>query len=478
MAQITGILRLNSRERAAPAVRIAGGRRPSTKEVLMNHGIPRIALLGVVLAILVAAVFPAPAEAQLGRLRNAAKNALQSEIEFQIDRLVREAVRCAIHDPACYYEASSAGEEVIFYDTNEDDIIVNDDGVPITDREVAAERAGIDLSADANGSPNGGQAVPGEGVWANYDFVPGDRVLAATDFTDDKVGDFPRELEYMRGNMEIVEWNGTRLLRATSVSLFKVLLPDGVVPEQFTVEFDVYGPGGSEAILLTEEPPANGQPRVAHFNFGYWRGSGLMETWHTPLSSIEELRMRDQIVTARIMVDDRHVRVYVNETRIANVPVVELTRGDAIYFVLVARQDKPLYIAEIRIAEGGRDLYDKLAEEGRVATRGVLFDVNSDRILPESTPTLDEIGDMLQEHAELRIVIEGHTDATGEADSNQELSERRAQAVRRFLIEHYGIDADRLVAEGFGESKPVDSNDTPEGRQNNRRVELVRREAS
>ncbi len=61
----------------------------------MNHGIPHIGLLGVVLAILVAAVFPAPAEAQLGRLRNAAKNALQREIEFQIDRPV-PAVRCVM----------------------------------------------------------------------------------------------------------------------------------------------------------------------------------------------------------------------------------------------------------------------------------------------------------------------------------------------------------------------------------------------
>ncbi len=444
----------------------------------MNKGRPRIALLGLALAILVAAVLPQPAEAQLGSLKRAAKRAVQSEVEFQIDRLIRDAIRCPIRDAACSTDALRSDDEAIYYDADEDDLIVDDDGVPITDREIAAERAGVDLSAEASGADNGTPGSPGEGVWANYDFVPGDRVLAATDFADDDVGDFPRELEYMRGNMELVEWNGRRLLRATSVALFKIPLPDGVVPEQFTIEFDLHGPGGSEAIVLTEEPPANGQPKVAHFNFGYWIGSGLMETWHTPLSSVDDLRMRDQIVTARIMVDDRHARVYVNETRIANVPVVELTRGDAIYFGLLGRQDKPVYVAEIRIAEGGRDLYDKLAEEGRVATRGVLFDVNSDRILPESTPTLDEIGDMLQEHAELRIAIEGHTDATGEEGSNQELSERRAESVRLFLIEHYGIDGDRLAAVGFGESKPVDSNDTPEGRQNNRRVELVRQGAS
>lgn len=443
----------------------------------MNNGIPRIAVLGAVFAILFTAL-PAPAEAQLGDLLNRAKRSLQGEVEAQIDRLLREAVRCAIRDPTCYRAATEHGDDVIFYDANKDDIIVDDKGVPVTDREAAGERAAVDLSAEANRAGNGTSGIPGEGVWANYDFVPGDRVLAATDFSDDDVGDFPRELEYMRGNMEVVEWNGRRLLRATSVGLFKIPLPDGVVPGQFTIEFDFHGPGGSEVVVLTEEPPAHGQAAVAHFDFGYWVGSGLMEKWHTPLSATEELRSRDQIVTARIMVDDRHARVYVNETRIANVPRVELTRGDAIYFGLLARQDTPVYIAEIRIAEGGRDLYDKLAEDGRVATQGVLFDVNSDRILPESTPTLDEIGDLLKAHAELRIAIEGHTDATGEEVSNQQLSERRAQSVRRFLIEHYGINGDRLLAEGFGESKPADSNDTPEGRQNNRRVELVRQEGS
>lgn len=82
---------------------------------------------------------------------------------------------------------------------------------------------------------------------------------------------------------------------------------------------------------------------------------------------------------------------------------------------------------------------------------------------------------MLQQHADLRITIEGHTDNTGDDAHNQQLSEMRAAAVRAFLIEHYGIDAGRLEAAGFGESRPVASNDTPEGRQGNRRVELVKK---
>ncbi|HEY8484980.1 MAG TPA: OmpA family protein, partial [Longimicrobiales bacterium] len=93
---------------------------------------------------------------------------------------------------------------------------------------------------------------------------------------------------------------------------------------------------------------------------------------------------------------------------------------------------------------------------------------------PESTPTLKEIGAMLKANPGLRLLIEGHTDNVGNAASNQVLSEKRAAAVKAFLEKEYGIDAGRLEARGFGDMKPVAPNDTPEGRQANRRVELVK----
>jgi OmpA-OmpF porin, OOP family len=119
-------------------------------------------------------------------------------------------------------------------------------------------------------------------------------------------------------------------------------------------------------------------------------------------------------------------------------------------------------------------MYDRLMAEGRVATRGILFDTGSDRLRPESTPTLNEIGEMLRQNPDLRLRIEGHTDSAGGAEANQQLSERRAASVRQHLVERFGIDTSRLESVGIGQDNPVDSNDTPEGRQNNRRVELVR----
>ena len=80
---------------------------------------------------------------------------------------------------------------------------------------------------------------------------------------------------------------------------------------------------------------------------------------------------------------------------------------------------------------------------------------------------------MMKEHEDLKLSIEGHTDSDGEKARNQELSEKRAAAVKDALVER-GIESSRLKTKGYGESKPVDSNSTPEGKANNRSVEFIK----
>jgi outer membrane protein OmpA-like peptidoglycan-associated protein len=115
----------------------------------------------------------------------------------------------------------------------------------------------------------------------------------------------------------------------------------------------------------------------------------------------------------------------------------------------------------------------ELNEVGRVRVYGINFDSDSDYIKDESKPTLDKIGAMLKTKAAWKITIEGHTDSTSTAQHNQELSERRAAAVRNYL-QSAGIDASRLKTVGYGATKPVASNDNELGRAQNRRVELVK----
>lgn len=86
---------------------------------------------------------------------------------------------------------------------------------------------------------------------------------------------------------------------------------------------------------------------------------------------------------------------------------------------------------------------------------------------------IKKVADFMKEFPDTTAVIEGHTDSVGNDVSNKALSEKRAQSVRQYLIDKFGIDGSRLTAEGYGEEKPVASNDTAEGRQKNRRVEAV-----
>jgi outer membrane protein OmpA-like peptidoglycan-associated protein len=102
----------------------------------------------------------------------------------------------------------------------------------------------------------------------------------------------------------------------------------------------------------------------------------------------------------------------------------------------------------------------------------VLFDTGSYTLKPGAREKLAKISGIVLAHPGLTLQIEGHTDSVGGDDFNQQLSERRADSVRDFLAEQ-GVPGSNITARGFGKMQPVASNDTPEGRQRNRRVELV-----
>lgn len=121
-----------------------------------------------------------------------------------------------------------------------------------------------------------------------------------------------------------------------------------------------------------------------------------------------------------------------------------------------------------------QQMASELKTKGRVRLYGINFDSDSDVIRDESKPTLDQVASMLQSTADLKLTIEGHTDSTATPEHNQDLSTRRANSVKQYLVGK-GIDAARLDAAGLGATKPVATNDTPLGRAANRRVELVKK---
>jgi len=106
------------------------------------------------------------------------------------------------------------------------------------------------------------------------------------------------------------------------------------------------------------------------------------------------------------------------------------------------------------------------------ALEGVKFKTNSDVLLPASLPKLDAVAELMKSHPDYKLTIDGYTDNTGASDYNHSLSLKRAEAAKARLIED-GIDASRITTHGYGEERPIATNDTPEGRAKNRRVEFL-----
>jgi outer membrane protein OmpA-like peptidoglycan-associated protein len=434
----------------------------------------RIALASLFALVAFTATSTANGQGLGDRLKKRASEAAKRTVEQRVDQKTTEAtnaaldkaedtVKCAASDKACQEKAKAAGKKVVVEESS-----AKSDAAPTAARETAASPS------------NATTETKEEAAFVNFDFVPGERVLFADDFSKDNVGDFPKRLEFIKGNMEVAEWKGARWLRATTDGQLEIPLPENL-PDRFTIEFEHVGVASSwPFVTLTFAGSQDDDRKIDWVVFKTWDGNsetsggGVFGGDGTERAKGQVKDAQNKPFTARIMVDGRYAKVYMGGTRVANVPNANLGRANKIFLMFDASTDNPAYFRNFRIAAGGKKLYDAITEKGRVSTQGIYFDTGSDQIRPESAPTLKEIAGMLADHADLKLTIEGHTDNVGSATSNQSLSEKRAAAVRQQLIDQYSIDGSRLTAKGLGATKPVGSNETPEGRQNNRRVELVK----
>lgn len=323
----------------------------------------------------------------------------------------------------------------------------------------------------------------GRKVWTNYDFIPGQRTLYFTDFTDETVGNFPRRLQFKNGSMEVVELDGRRALKATTASGFVIPLTEAL-PAKFTVEIDVINRNSQGVAAPTikvyggtaaKTDVDTGNTRISYGHLGWDVVGGGTES-QASFTSEEREAFVGQPISVRVLGDGAYLKLYADGRRLANVPNANFLRGKGLYVALEARDDgaNAVYVTRIRVAESQKTVYDALASAGRWATQGILFETGKSTVRPESAPTLKEIAAALKDHADLKVRIEGHTDNVGAAADNLRLSQARAAAVKDALIKDYGIDGSRLETAGLGDTKPVADNGTPEGRSSNRRVEVVK----
>lgn len=348
--------------------------------------------------------------------------------------------------------------------------------------------------------PQGGTAGSGSDQpkslksYSKFDFIPGEKIIAVEDFGQDAVGDFPAKWNTnASGEVVNLEGDPNKWLKFANNGIF---YPEFVneLPENFTVEFDmvvsedmsnnmsglkVYFPVMTERKLTFDQD--FGTVPQAGVDIHPTSNASSSSVWVFDKNQEKVLENSNPFVwnngqSNRISIwkQKTRLRIYVNETKIWDLP--RAFDSSLKYSLLFATHifEGTVFITNLRTAVGAPDTRSKLITEGKFSTTGILFDVNSDKIKPESYGVLKEIGTVLKENPTVKVRIIGHTDADGDDAKNLELSKRRAASVKAALQSEFGVEATRLETDGKGETQPLGPNTTPEGKASNRRVEFVK----
>ncbi len=311
------------------------------------------------------------------------------------------------------------------------------------------------------------------------EFVPGERTLFYDDFSDMIAGSAPSRFR-VRGAAPELSVSGA--LRQLTFSRSGVLTPNLTsLPANFTYETEVLlaVPGGNAISWLLL---FSGGREAAAWRLQVRPGGGadvsVAQKLPTYVGELGRAQVRldlAQPVRLAMWLQDGRLRLFVNGEKHVDVNQVNLPALDRVE-IRTDLNGTGLSAAYrwVRFAESAPDFSTVIAATGRYASYGIRFDTDSDQLRPESAPTVQAVAAALQANPALVLLIEGHTDAVGDAAHNLDLSRRRAEAVKTVLAGQFGVDPARLTTSGLGSTRPVGPNDTPQGRAQNRRVEFVR----
>ncbi len=316
--------------------------------------------------------------------------------------------------------------------------------------------------------------------WAKYDFVPGDEVIFEDGpAADEENGEFPSRWDLIEGSIEIGEVNGQNVimfLDGGKIVPFLKNSNEDYLPDVFTIEMDVWfekRQSTSNRYFINLKDEKNQRRNSVNEKLTVYPNGLRFLNSDKRYPGTEKLGWSSEPIGQwrhiAIAYTKGKFKAYMDDTRLINVPHLE---GNPWGITINALNDK-MYIKNIRMAKGGVKYYDRVLSDGKIIVNGIRFDVNKATIKPESNGAINEIFQLMQKQPELHFSVEGHTDSDGDKALNQTLSEKRAEAVMNRLIS-MGISANRLKSTGWGESKPLGENGTPEGKANNRRVEFVK----
>jgi OmpA-OmpF porin, OOP family len=308
------------------------------------------------------------------------------------------------------------------------------------------------------------------------EFIPGDNTIFYDDFSDMNAGDAPPHFKVRGASPELMAGGSVRQLTFNAKgNIFPNLTG---LPKNFTFETEVKmdvprGRAGFTLILSTK-----GKQILQWWLTAQEKYIDLVVSLRAPYQELGRKRVPmsfEQPVKLALWVQNGRMRSYANGEKVLDFNQVEMPPIDVVEFENGFLGANPaLGYRMVRFAESTPDFSQVLMSSGRYIARGILFDTDRDVIKPESAPVIRQIAQALEKNPALKLLIEGHTDSVGDAAHNLDLSRRRAAAVKEVLVTQFNIDAARLSTAGLGSTKPVDANDTPQGRAQNRRVELVK----
>lgn len=309
--------------------------------------------------------------------------------------------------------------------------------------------------------------------YQNYDFLPGEKIIFEDDFRDSQDGEFPPRWNLISGQgaANITAGEPAYVCIEGTVGSLSYIEPaiktKYYLSEAFTIEFDFLLP---EDAIIHVALKDNTDDYSRSISFSY---DGLLLTNYFGNDLRANFPDENNIINKwhhlSIAYKNEQIKCFVDQHRLLVIPKCGF-KPAAILLGMISN----VRFKNIKIAEGGgMNMLGKILTDGRIVTHAIKFDVNKSTLKPESFGFLNELAKWLKENPKIILSIEGHTDSDGDEKSNQKLSEQRAESVKKSLID-LGIDGSRFKTKGFGESKPIDKNDTPAGKTNNRRVEFVK----
>ena len=359
-----------------------------------------------------------------------------------------------------------------------------DKGIEEVEDEMTKEKDGkIEEEEQRQGDlPDEGEGKPIETdesqdpvlVWSKYDFVPGDNVIFEDNLVGEENGEFPSRWDLVRGTVENAEFGGENIImfRGGNPKIIPYLegREQDYLPDVFTVEFDLYvnNVNSFEVFFYdgkNQTKPSKHRTLTIH-------STGL--TLHSIGSRIPDNgSFENRWAHIAIAYTKGKFKAYIDETRLINIPRLEFEPTGISLRAYSASDNFKFYVKNFRLAEGGVKYYDQVLQDGKIVANGIRFDSGKATLKLESMGVINEIVKLMQQYPDINFSVEGHTDSDGDDVSNMVLSTERAMTVANTLVT-LGIPEDRLSTKGFGETAPIDTNDTPEGKANNRRVEFVR----